>query len=287
MNGNCNTSVFARQNDFQINVKIKRKVSEHGIISSTPVSNLSCYAPEFVPNTEARSQNVPYLPSYLPVSKPLYMDTRFLTEHSQIYSQLDRIENLRISARTYHYEEDGNDSGIGCDHIHSPTSPNKIEYPNSSMFDYRDYNVSDPIDYDRAFPPLNGPYKSKITNVLGRKIEYKNLYQEVNLHSTLTSFTNPNEKLKARTRSLPVKKNDQTKRACVYCKRMGKNESMYDSHCLRNPITEKLMCPLLVDNTCDFCGDTKDDTVHTTQDCKIRSQKHVGFRSFEPLLKKM
>ena len=60
-------------------------------------------------------------------------------------------------------------------------------------------------------------------------------------------------------------------RHCDYCFRSGMDESMYDSHCLRNPITGYVMCPILMGNVCRKCGDTGDEKVHSTVECTTGS----------------
>jgi len=57
------------------------------------------------------------------------------------------------------------------------------------------------------------------------------------------------------------------RKSCAYCLRNGKNESMYDSHCLRNPLTKNLMCPELKEKLCTLCKDTGDDQVHASHEC--------------------
>jgi len=60
---------------------------------------------------------------------------------------------------------------------------------------------------------------------------------------------------------------NKVRRSCIYCIRKGMNESMYDSHCLRNPLTKILMCPELKARLCRVCKDTGDDRVHASDEC--------------------
>jgi len=50
---------------------------------------------------------------------------------------------------------------------------------------------------------------------------------------------------------------------CAFCVRQGADKSMCESHCLRNPVTNAIMCPELKRHqVCDQCGDTGADYVH-------------------------
>jgi len=229
--------------------------------------------------------------------------------------QYERIERFQISGEAYHMEQDNqyhhydiensdihmqpfnlssfsNDSGIASPtyniqdkyrHLH------KLNFDNNKGAQNENYDIGDSLDYDRCFPPLSPSGITKLTRSIGRTMDIEDISLERNLHHKVQSKVANNfqnvQKTRNGARMIASKRNGQTKRACVYCKRMGKNESMFDSHCLRNPITGKLMCPLLVDNACDLCGDTKDDLVHTTSDCTNSSQKQGGFMTFDPLLK--
>jgi len=56
--------------------------------------------------------------------------------------------------------------------------------------------------------------------------------------------------------------------SCSFCIRIGRDKAMYDSHCLRNPITGAIMCPELKRHKiCHHCGDTGDDFVHSEFEC--------------------
>lgn len=60
----------------------------------------------------------------------------------------------------------------------------------------------------------------------------------------------------------------KSRRSCGYCKRSGYDSSMFDSHLLRNPVTEEIMCPILSEQMCEICGDTGDNSsVHATDKC--------------------
>jgi len=69
------------------------------------------------------------------------------------------------------------------------------------------------------------------------------------------------------------------RRSCVYCLRNGKNVSMYNSHCLRNPLTKNIMCPELKEKLCALCKDTGDDQVHASDECP-----QTAFASVSPPL---
>jgi len=285
-----------KQNDSQLSF-------DSGALSSTPVTSLSCHAPEFIPSRKQETKEPYELSANQHISNPMYVEARVMTEFSETYRYYEGTQGLSSSNRMYQFKEDAclkpfnisnysNDSGVASENIHSP-SYNKDQFRSLRMFNFEtetrteneEYDFTDNVDYDRCFPPLSRSRNTKITRQLERTMEHENVDNDRKLHYKGSSeITSHYSNSRPGMRPFTSRRSDQTKRACVYCKRIGKNESMFDSHCLRNPITGKLMCPLLVDNTCDFCGDTKDDQVHTTNDCKNRPQKQTGFMSFEPLL---
>lgn len=301
--------------------------ADNDAISSTPISQLSCSAPEFIPTTETSYKNVMSfrIPYHVPVVTSTYVDEELLNELNQIGFQYNFRQIPNHSEKRYYSEEPSvispnttiqrqqeaetylqpfnissisNDSGILSECLRSPFSPNdtgsssplKFHFRNTYGYQDENYNVVERMDYDSSFPPLHRYDKKK--NV--------SLQSERNFETNKSTYaTTPTSKQEhkptarheksANNRTngsyLVQKRSDQAKRACVYCKRMGRDESMFDSHCLRNPISQKLMCPLLVDNICEICGDTKDDNVHTTNECKNRTPMNTGFKSFQPLLK--
>jgi len=295
------------QNDKKLSALMKQNDSQlafdYGALSSTPVTSLSCHAPEFIPSRKQETQEPYEISANQHIFNPMYVEARVMTEFSETYRYYEGTQGLSSSNRMYQLEEDvclkpfnisnnSNDSGIACENIHSPSCINKDQSRGLRKFSFECetrtenevYDFTDNVDYDRCFPPLSRTRNTNITHLIGRTMEYENRDNERKSHYKGTSEISHYGKSQLGMRPFTSRRNDQTKRACVYCKRIGKNESMFDSHCLRNPITGKLMCPLLVENTCDFCGDTKDDQVHTTNDCKNRPQKQTGFMSFEPLL---
>ena len=65
-------------------------------------------------------------------------------------------------------------------------------------------------------------------------------------------YPNPSKAVLTNKNSKQPKKNKtwrwKSRRICDYCKRKGENSSMYNSHTLRHPETDELMCPLLLSN---------------------------------------
>ena len=71
-------------------------------------------------------------------------------------------------------------------------------------------------------------------------------------------------------------------RECKFCKNNGESPDSYRSHVLRNPGTGQLICPVLRDHKCEFCGATGDDA-HTKSYCP--QAKREAKKSLPTMLK--
>nr|ACO11477.1 Nanos homolog 2 [Caligus rogercresseyi] len=57
-------------------------------------------------------------------------------------------------------------------------------------------------------------------------------------------------------------------KTCEYCRSKGESRAAYSSHCLRNPLTGKVICPLLREYMCEVCKSTGDDA-HVESKCPL------------------
>ena len=119
----------------------------------------------------------------------------------------------------------------------------KMDHNNGSSDDEFFLNSSDRLYNRRSSKDSNSSDQSdnvgaiSITLNVNAPIFYPNNAQAV------SSDQNPN------TSKQPKKNKSwrwKSKRICDYCKRKGENSSMYNSHTLRHPETEELMCPALL-----------------------------------------
>jgi len=91
----------------------------------------------------------------------------------------------------------------------------------------------------------------------------RNHYTRKSAHAAAAAFASGDEL----SLNGKVNPNNLHRKACSFCIRNGGDKSMYDSHCLRNPITNAIMCPELKKlKLCHKCGDTGDDFVHTSSE---------------------
>lgn len=223
-----------------------------------------------------------------------YSEESSVMFHSHVIEHQHDVETY---LQPFNSSTTSNDSGIVSEGLHSPFSPNraapgsppKFQFKASRGYQEEKVNIMDEMDYDTSFPPLHRYVKNtRISQLVERTFDSDLSSTVQNSISTQDSKYQRNHETTVNHRInekyCGLRRNDPTKRACTYCKRIGKDESMFDSHCLRNPITKKLMCPTLVDSICAICGDTNDDKVHTTNECQNRTQKQVGFKTFDPLL---
>ncbi|XP_040580325.1 uncharacterized protein [Lepeophtheirus salmonis] len=55
---------------------------------------------------------------------------------------------------------------------------------------------------------------------------------------------------------------------CEFCKNNGCRIDQYQSHCLRNPLTGRVICPVLREYVCEVCKSTGDDA-HIESNCPL------------------
>lgn len=74
-------------------------------------------------------------------------------------------------------------------------------------------------------------------------------------------------------------------RECKFCKNNGESREQYTSHVLRNPVTGKLICPVLRSHVCEICGVSGDDA-HTRNYCPQGKQEKKMLLAVPVCLKK-
>ena len=66
----------------------------------------------------------------------------------------------------------------------------------------------------------------------------------------------------------PIKKNAPAKAYCKVCADSKKPESVFTSHNVRDPKTNVVLCPTLLSQKCNYCGQNG----HTTSHCKSKQK---------------
>ena len=66
----------------------------------------------------------------------------------------------------------------------------------------------------------------------------------------------------------PIKKNAPAKPYCKVCADSKKPESVFTSHNVRDPKTNVVLCPTLLSQKCNYCGQNG----HTTSHCKSKQK---------------
>nr|ACO15593.1 Nanos homolog 2 [Caligus clemensi] len=64
-------------------------------------------------------------------------------------------------------------------------------------------------------------------------------------------------------------------RECSFCRNNGESRLHYQSHCLRNPHSGTLVCPVLRSYRCEICG-ASGDNAHTRNYCPMRNTTNTN-----------
>ncbi|XP_023219558.1 protein nanos-like [Centruroides sculpturatus] len=124
----------------------------------------------------------------------------------------------------------------------------------------------------RLLKPLNSDYIArkdkmhKVNNLLRNCQPFpKNIREE-------------NRFILYRNKSFEEKKIIKSRRQyieCKFCKRNGDPKDFYQTHVLKDAKTGKVICPILRNYTCEYCGATGDYS-HTRSYCPFAKEKNIG-----------
>ncbi|XP_067133153.1 uncharacterized protein [Centruroides vittatus] len=62
---------------------------------------------------------------------------------------------------------------------------------------------------------------------------------------------------------------------CKFCKKNGDRKDFYQTHVLKDAKTGKVICPILRNYTCEYCGATGDYS-HTRSYCPFAKEKNIA-----------